>query len=145
YSTPVKQHVALHSFADRAQAYGIPSVTVDGNDVIEVYRVTKHAVDQARAGRGPTLIEAQTFRMRGHAEHDDAFYVPKDIIASWERRDPIQLHLAYLEANGLLDVSSKEKIDGRVAGEVASGLEWAEQSSLPDAATQADGVFADPL
>src|SRR5438874_1916742 len=79
-----------------AAAYGIPAESVDGNDVIAVYAATRRAVDRARRGEGPTLIEAKTFRMRGHAEHDDASYVPKELFEEWEARDPITLLLAYL-------------------------------------------------
>src|SRR5579859_8141417 len=109
YSTPVRQHVALETFAERARAYGIPSTTVDGNNVIDVYRATKDAVNRARRGDGPTLIEALTFRMRGHAEHDDAFYVPGDLIAEWEKRDPIKQLLAYLQRTNLLDLGTKQE------------------------------------
>jgi TPP-dependent pyruvate/acetoin dehydrogenase alpha subunit len=145
YSTPVFQHVAIKSFADRAVAYGIPATTVDGNDVLAVYRATKEAADRARNGEGPSLIEAKTFRMRGHAEHDDAFYVPKELAAEWERRDPIQRLTTYMEENRLIEPSERAALDERIAQEVEAALEWAEQSVLPDPATQADGVYASPI
>jgi pyruvate dehydrogenase E1 component alpha subunit/2-oxoisovalerate dehydrogenase E1 component alpha subunit len=144
YSTPVKQHVAIQRFADRAVAYGIPGETVDGNDVLAVYRATRGAVDRARRGEGPTLIEAKTFRMRGHAEHDDAFYVPKELIAEWERRDPIQRLVAYMDEHGLMHESEREATDQRIARQLDEALTWAEQSALPDPAIQATGVYADP-
>ena len=145
YSTPVFQHVAIKSFADRAVAYGIPATTVDGNDVLAVYRATKEAADRARNGDGPSLIEVKTFRMRGHAEHDDAFYVPKELAAEWERRDPIQRLTTYMEENRLIEPSERASLDERIAQEVEAALEWAEQSALPDPATQADGVYASPI
>jgi TPP-dependent pyruvate/acetoin dehydrogenase alpha subunit len=143
YSTPTRQHVAIEHFADRAAGYGIPSGTVDGNDVISVYAATKRAVDRARAGNGPTLLEVKTFRMRGHAEHDDAFYVPKDLLAEWAHRDPIQRLLNYMDDRHLLSREEQTVIDERIAQEVEAGLEWAEQSSLPQAASQSHGVYAD--
>lgn len=142
YSTPVRQHVAIGTFADRASAYGIPGISVDGNDVLDVYRATREAVDRARAGDGPTLIEAKTFRMRGHAEHDDAFYVPKELYAEWEERDPIRRLAVYLENAKLLDEEERTSTDERVAAEVQAALEWAEDCPLPDGARQYEGVYA---
>jgi hypothetical protein len=89
YSTPVARQTSIRDIADRAPGYGIQGVIVDGNDVREVYRVTREAVNQARAGNGPVLIEAKTMRMRGHAQHDSADYVPKEMFAYWKERDPI--------------------------------------------------------
>lgn len=142
YSTPTASHVAIDTFADRAVAYGIPSAIVDGNDVIAVYQTTREAVDRARSGGGPTLIEVKTFRMRGHAEHDDASYVPKELTAKWALRDPIELLIRYLDQHDLAESTDLAAIDERVDREVAEGLAWAEQSPLPDPATQPDGVYA---
>jgi len=145
YSTPVSQHVAIKTFADRAVAYGIPATTVDGNDVLAVYQATKEAADRARNDEGPSLIEVKTFRMRGHAEHDDAFYVPKELAVEWERRDPILRLTTYMEENHLIDPSERAALDERIAHEVEAALEWAEQSAFPEPATQADGVYASPI
>ncbi|MBV9281354.1 MAG: thiamine pyrophosphate-dependent dehydrogenase E1 component subunit alpha [Chloroflexi bacterium] len=142
YSTPVSQHVALRSFADRATAYGVPSATVDGNNVLEVYGATRAAAHRARTGGGPTLIVATTFRMRGHAEHDDAFYVPTELVAEWERRDPIRWLLTYMDDHHLIHPDERQGIDNRIAREVEEGLTWAEQSPLPDPSTQTRGVYA---
>ena len=84
YSTPVKRQVPLENLADRAKAYGISSYIVDGNDVVAVYTTTREAVARARAGEGPILIEAKSFRRLGHAQHDPAEYVPKEMRAYWE-------------------------------------------------------------
>jgi TPP-dependent pyruvate/acetoin dehydrogenase alpha subunit len=143
YSTPVSAHVALRSLADRAAAYGIPSASVDGNDVIATYAVTRDAVERARAGEGPTLIEAHTFRMRGHAEHDDASYVPKHLFTEWERRDPIARLVAHMEDRNLLGPAEKAEIDERIRGEISEAVEWVEASPLPEPATQRQGVYAD--
>lgn len=142
YSTPVSAHVALQSFADRAAAYGIPSASVDGNDVIATYAVTREAVERARNGEGPTLIEARTFRMRGHAEHDDASYVPKHLFEEWERRDPIARLSSYMEERGLMSADDKAEIDGRIRAEIDDATAWVEALPMPDAATQTAGVYA---
>lgn len=142
YSTPVSQHVAVHTLADRAAAYGIESATMDGNDVLEVYQLTREAVERARRGDGPTLLEAKTFRMRGHAEHDDAFYVPKELYEQWEKRDPIALLVTYMEQHDFMDDEEKRGIDEGISTTIAAALEWAEQSPLPDASSQRDGLYA---
>jgi TPP-dependent pyruvate/acetoin dehydrogenase alpha subunit len=145
YSTPVAQHVAITSFAQRATAYGIPATTVDGNDVLAVYMATTMAVERARDGTGPTLIEAKTFRMRGHAEHDDAFYVPKELVAQWALRDPIEHLVAYTGEHGLMDANTKSDIDNRIELEIEEALAWAENSPLPDGNSQSEGVYASPV
>jgi len=96
YSTPVRRQVPLENLADRAKAYGIASYIVDGNDVVAMYKTAKEAVDRARAGEGPILIEAKSFRRMGHAQHDPAEYVPKEMRAYWEARDPILLYEKFL-------------------------------------------------
>ena len=144
YSTPVSRHVAIHSFADRASAYGIPAATADGNDVVAVYAATRAAVDRARNGGGPTLIEVKTFRMRGHAEHDDASYVPKELIAQWEVRDPIENLLTLARERELWEEGTVDKIDRQVQDEVEGALQWALNSPLPDGESQTSGVYAMP-
>jgi TPP-dependent pyruvate/acetoin dehydrogenase alpha subunit len=109
YSTPVKRQVPLENLADRGKAYGIPSYSVDGNDVVAVYTAAKEAVDRARNGEGPILIEVKTFRRLGHAQHDPAEYVPKEMRAYWEARDPILLYEKFLTGQRLLDDKSKKE------------------------------------
>lgn len=145
YSTPVAQHVAITNFAQRAVAYGIPSCTVDGNDVLAVYGATRKAVERARSGSGPSLIEVKTFRMRGHAEHDDAFYVPAELTALWESRDPIERLVTYTSEHSIMDAEERTEIDRRIEAEIQEALTWAENSPLPDGATQGEGVYATPL
>src|SRR6201998_1073729 len=110
YSTPVRRQVPLENLADRAKAYGITSYIVDGNDVVAVYSTAKEAVERARAGEGPILIEAKTFRRRGHAQHDPAEYVPQAQRAYWEKRDPIALHEKFLTEEKFLDAKAKKEI-----------------------------------
>jgi TPP-dependent pyruvate/acetoin dehydrogenase alpha subunit len=90
YSTPLGLQ-SRTDFATKAVAYGIPGEKVDGTDVIAVYEATERAVRRARAGEGPTLIEAVTMRMHGHAEHDPADYVPKEMFDEWRSKDPVEL------------------------------------------------------
>ncbi len=142
YSTPVSQQIHIENFADRAAGYGIPGVIVDGNDVEAVYSVIKAAVDRARSGGGPTLIEAKTMRMLGHAIHDGAEYVPDELLAEWEPRDPIALFEARLLESGVTDGVELDEIRARAAMEVEDAIDYAEASPLPDPATVSEGVYA---
>jgi TPP-dependent pyruvate/acetoin dehydrogenase alpha subunit len=141
YSTPVCRQVPLENLADRAKAYGIDSYIVDGNDVLAVYTTTKEAVERARAGEGPILIEAKTFRRRGHAQHDPAEYVPKDQRAYWEKRDPIALYEKYLFDEKLLDAKGKKEIEDKINTLLEKEREFAENSPMPPPETAAQGVY----
>jgi len=99
YSTPTHLEYATEHVADRAQAYGFEGVVVDGTDVLAVYREARRAIEKARAGGGPTLLECLTLRMEGHAVHDDAFYVPKVMFEKWAESDPIERFRTWLRAN----------------------------------------------
>src|ERR671915_210195 len=92
----------------------LPVVFVDGTDVLAVYREAKRAIEKARAGGGPTLVECQTLRMEGHAVHDDAFYVPKELFEQWAERDPIERFRTWLRENADLDDGEEEEITGGV-------------------------------
>jgi TPP-dependent pyruvate/acetoin dehydrogenase alpha subunit len=141
YSTPVRKQVPLENLADRAKAYGIDSYIVDGNDVVAMYSTAKEAVTRARAGEGPILIEAKTFRRLGHAQHDPAEYVPKEMRAYWEARDPIALYEKYLTGEKLLDAKSKKEIDGKLETLLAAEREFAENSPMPPAELAEEGVY----
>jgi TPP-dependent pyruvate/acetoin dehydrogenase alpha subunit len=141
YSTPVKRQVPLENLADRAKAYGIASYTVDGNDVVAVYKTAKEAVDRARAGEGPILIEAKSFRRMGHAQHDPAEYVPKEMRAFWEARDPIVLYERFLTGEKLLDDKTKKEIETKIDTLLAAEREFAENSPMPPAEFAATGVY----
>jgi TPP-dependent pyruvate/acetoin dehydrogenase alpha subunit len=99
YSTPLRLQ-SRTDFATKAVAYGIPGEKVDGTDVVAVYEATKRAVDRARAGEGPSLIEAVTMRMHGHAEHDPADYVPRELFEEYQSKDPVELFAARLQELG---------------------------------------------
>src|SRR5437667_4905029 len=106
YSTPYRKQTAARCLADKAQAYGVPGESVDGNDVLAVYEATRRAAERAREGEGPTLIEAVTYRMKGHAEHDGQANVPREELEDWKRRDPIERYTRLLVESG--DARSEE-------------------------------------
>jgi TPP-dependent pyruvate/acetoin dehydrogenase alpha subunit len=141
YSTPVRRQVPLENLADRAKAYGIQSYIVDGNDVGAVYTTAKKAVDHARSGEGPILIEAKSFRRMGHAQHDPAEYVPKEQRAYWEARDPIALYEKFLNGKKLLDDKSKKEIESRIDTLLAKERDFAENSPLPPPELAEKGVY----
>lgn len=144
YSTPINKTMAAPSVAERASGYGFPALSVDGNDVLEVYRVVKEAVDRARAGRGATLIEAHTFRMAGHAAHDDAWYVPKHLFKQWEKKDPIRRLERYLLDNELITKREIDRIDSDTQEQIDTALKVAEESVFPDPEDALTDVFASP-
>ena len=141
YSTPVRRQVPLENLADRAKAYGIASYIVDGNDVAAVYKTTKEAVDRARAGQGPILIEAKSMRMRGHAQHDAADYVPKEMREYWEKRDPIARHEKFLMEQKLLDAKSKKDIETKIDTLLQADRDFAENSPMPPPEFAEKGVY----
>jgi pyruvate dehydrogenase E1 component alpha subunit len=142
YSTPVHLEYACERLSDRAAAYGFEGVTVDGTDVLEVFRVARRAIEKARTGDGPTLIESVTLRMEGHAVHDDASYVPDEMFRAWAERDPVERYRAGL----MKQAAFTEQEDGQLRAEVDAllrdALARAEASPLPDGAGVAEGVYA---
>jgi TPP-dependent pyruvate/acetoin dehydrogenase alpha subunit len=141
YSTPVSAQMAVKRIADRAAAYAMPGETIDGNDIIVVYESVRKAIERARAGEGPTLIECVTFRMTGHSAHDDAGYVPKELFKEWAAKDPILRYEQFLTGEGILKSSECEWIRRSVVEEVDRGVEWAEQSPYPDPEDCLRGVY----
>lgn len=143
YSTPVSVQMKNTRISDFALAYGISGTTIDGNDVPEVYRTTKAAVERARGGGGPSLIECMTFRMKGHAEHDDAKYVPAQLVEAWRKKDPIQRFEKYLFDHGIMTEAKQKTIIDRITRVLDADVAFAEASPLPDSTTVMPGVFAD--
>jgi TPP-dependent pyruvate/acetoin dehydrogenase alpha subunit len=143
YSTPVARQVPMRDLANRARAYGIRGMSADGNDVVAVYNAAKEAVDDCRAGRGPVLLEVKTMRMKGHAQHDPAEYVPKEMFDFWKARDPLALYEKYLTANHLWDSAKKSEIDARIEGELDADQKFAEESPLPPPELAAQGVYCE--
>jgi pyruvate dehydrogenase E1 component alpha subunit len=144
YSTPTHLGYAVEHLADRAAAYGFEGVVVDGTDVLAVYREAKVAIEKAREGGGPTLIESLTLRMEGHAVHDDASYVPKELFEEWAKSDPIERFRTWLRANAELGDEEEAEITGDVKKILNDAARRADESPWPDPATLEDGVFASP-
>jgi pyruvate dehydrogenase E1 component alpha subunit len=144
YSTPSHLEYACEHLADRAQAYGFEGVVVDGTDVLAVYREAKRAIEKAREGGGPTLIESLTLRMEGHAVHDDAFYVPKDLFEEWSKRDPIERFRSWLRDNAELTDHEEDEIGASVKRQLNEALQRAEESPQPDPSKLTEGVYASP-
>ena len=142
YSTHVSQQMPIEDIADRAAGYNIPSEIVDGNDVEAVYQATCVAIERARQGGGPSLIEAKTMRMMGHAIHDGAEYVPRELLAEWEKKDPVARYQAKLLAENVTDEDELNEIRKRAAIEIEDAIEFAEASPLPDPETVMDGIYA---
>lgn len=142
YSTPIGDTMKITDIARRADGYGIPGVIVDGNDVEAVYAVTQAAIERARSGGGPTLIEAKTMRMLGHAVHDGAEYVPAELLAEWEQRDPIRLYDAKLIVSGVADRAELDEIGERCQVEIEDAVAFAEASPWPEPEMVMEGVYA---
>ena len=139
YSTPTTKQSLLKDLSEKSKAFGIPGATGDGNDVFEVYRMTKKAVDDARGGGGPQLLEFKTFRMRGHAPHDNQAYVPKELIEEWKKKDAIDRCEKAIE----LSDAERNDVGKKVAETVDDAVAFAEKSPLPDGADARKGVFSD--
>ncbi|MGF1472584.1 MAG: thiamine pyrophosphate-dependent dehydrogenase E1 component subunit alpha [Rubrobacteraceae bacterium] len=132
------------SIAGRAAGYDIPGVEVDGNDVLAVYEAAKEAVDRARNGEGPTLIEAKTYRLTAHSsDDDDRRYREKDEVEDWRKKDPIIRYEQYLEEIGLLDEGKKEEIEGRTKEAVVEASDYAEQAPLAGPEEILERVYAE--
>jgi TPP-dependent pyruvate/acetoin dehydrogenase alpha subunit len=144
YSTPLSRQFAIQDIADRAAGYGFPGVVVDGNDVLAVYEASLEAVERARQSGGPTLIECKTMRMRGHAAHDDASYVPPEVLEEWEAKDPILRYEQTLQAQNLLTAEVQRQIEGRVMADLEAAQAFALQSPLPDPQDLEKGVYHEP-
>jgi TPP-dependent pyruvate/acetoin dehydrogenase alpha subunit len=134
YSTGNERQMPVENVADRAPAFNIPSEIAFGNCIFTVIQAAGRAIDHARSGKGPYMVEFKTFRQRGHGEHDDASYVPKNMREFWEARDPIELFSRYLVGKG--GFSQVE------LGVIDEAVEYAESLPYPDPSTVKDRLFA---
>jgi TPP-dependent pyruvate/acetoin dehydrogenase alpha subunit len=141
YSTPTSKQTAVANLADKAAGYGIPGYVVDGNDVLACYEVMKRAAEFARGGGGAALIEAKTYRRKGHAEHDDQRYIPAGEIEHWEKRDPLDRYQRHLLSNGLATQGKLDELTADVRREIEEDSAWAESSPMPDPEKAAYNVF----
>jgi len=142
YSTPISKQMAITRIDERAAAYGIPHEMVDGNDILAVYDVARRMVDRARAGEGASLIGVDTRRMQGHAQHDDARYVPKKLLEEWQKKDPLTLFAKTLLDRGAANEKRIAEVDRMAKSYAAEEADSAETSPMPDPASVARGVYA---
>lgn len=143
YSTPVAKQKAMEKYSDRALGYGIPGFTIDGTDIDQVYSTCKQAVERARRGEGPTLIESVTMRMHGHSAHDGAEYVPKALIVEWKKKDPVQRIEKLLIDKKILTAKIKEDYERKLFAELEDAIQFAVDSPFPQGEEAAIGVFAE--
>ena len=141
YSTPRHKQTAARSLADRASGYGCAGESVDGNDVLATYAAARRAVDRARNGEGVTLLEVKTFRMKGHAEHDNQAYVPVEILAEWKVRDPIERFEKALIDEGVAVPGDFESLQQRIRVEIDAAADEAERSPMPRPEDAGRGVY----
>jgi TPP-dependent pyruvate/acetoin dehydrogenase alpha subunit len=142
YSTPNAAEFRGDRLSDRAAGYGIPGVTIDGTDVELVYDHCREAVERARSGGGPSIIETRTMRMQGHSASDDASYVPAGMVDTWKERDPIERYEAMLLASGIIDAAAFKLRTDEIARELNEAARYALDRPYPDAREAAEGVYA---
>jgi len=140
--TSISDTCRLTNVSDRASAYGIPNVTVDGNDVIAVYEAVTQAVARARKGEGPTLVETKTYRWHGHYEGDAQTYKPKEEVEAWMRKDPIPAFRKRLIEMGTMTEQDAEKINEEINEEIDRAVKFAEESPYPAPEETLEDVFA---
>jgi pyruvate dehydrogenase E1 component alpha subunit len=142
YSVPFERAMAIEDVADRAESYGFDGVAVNGNDVLAVYQATQGAIQRARSGGGPTLIECKTYRWHGHSEHDKAFYRTDEELAMWRSRDPLPIFTKFLEDRHELTPEKLQELDAKVKREIDEAVSFAESSPDPDPSEAVNDVYA---
>jgi pyruvate dehydrogenase E1 component alpha subunit len=140
--TRQENQAPISRLSERAVSYGMPGLTVDGQDVLAVHTAAKDAVDRARAGGGPTLIEADTYRFYNHTGRGERDPRPKEEIESWRSRDPIQAYLGVLSERRILSGEGAERIVEEVRREVQDAIEFAESSPYPEAGALLQDVYS---
>ena len=145
YSTPVEKQSAVKKFSERAKGYGIFGETVDGNDVEAVYAASARAVKRARDGKGPTLLECVTMRMQGHAQHDDARYVPKEKFESWRDRDPIITYQNKLLEEKVITQEELDKLTEEIRDMCEKDAEYALDAPMPEGPEALGGVYSEEV
>lgn len=144
YSTPVDKQANIRDLAERGKAYGIPHETIDGNDVLAVYDATRKARELCLLGKGPVLLECKTFRVKGHAEHDDpSKYVPADVLESWRKKDPVDRYLRVLKERNIVADSDIRSMEEQIESQLDQAEKEALESPFPPPEDAATGVYAD--
>lgn len=142
YSTPPELQMPVKNVTDRAAAFNVYSEIAFGNDLFAVSAAARRGIEHARSGNGPALIELKTFRRRGHGEHDDMAYVPKELREFWEERDPVAMYRRWLIDRAKIDEASIEQIDDEASRKIESAVEYAEALPFPKPETVTDRLFA---
>ncbi|WP_404428565.1 thiamine pyrophosphate-dependent dehydrogenase E1 component subunit alpha [Sutcliffiella horikoshii] len=143
-SVPYEKQVACEKISDRALGYGMPGITIDGNDPLEVYAAVKEAADRGRRGEGPTLVEAISYRLTPHSsDDDDRAYRERDEVAAAKANDPIISFTAYLKEVGVLTDEKEKEINDKIAKEVNEATEYAENAPYADAESAMKHVYAE--
>lgn len=142
YGTPNDHQFGCTTLADRGSGYGMPGIRIDGTDLPTVYETTREAVERARRGEGPTLIESVTMRMRGHAEHDDQHYVPPGVLDEWAKKDPVDRFLAWLSDQGRLRDVDIPGLRSELHAAVLEAVDRARHAPEPGPETATLGIFA---
>jgi pyruvate dehydrogenase E1 component alpha subunit len=143
YSTPLSLTSNSETFSAKAAAYGIPGVTVDGTDVLAVHDAVAEAVARARAGDGPSIVEGVTMRMHGHAEHDSADYVLKELYEEYAKKDPVELFEGVLVNAGVIDVDTAKQVREDARQFAIAARRKALADPMPEPSNIEDGVYAD--
>ncbi len=141
-STHVSKSILLKNIADRSNAYGIPGVVVDGNDVLAVFNAAEKAVKRARSGNGPTLIECLTYRHGGHSRGDPGTYRPREEVEEWLKKDPIPRFKARLIEMSILTEREAADIEGEVTEEIEEAVRFAKESPLPQPESALKDIYA---
>ncbi|MGB3905447.1 MAG: thiamine pyrophosphate-dependent dehydrogenase E1 component subunit alpha [Anaerolineae bacterium] len=141
-SMSTRRAFKIEKIAQRAASYGMPGVTVDGNDVVEVYEAASEAVERARAGEGPTLLECITYRWKGHSKSDSGLYRTKDEIESWKNKEPIRRFRELLITQRVISEEEARKIEEEARRTIGEALEYAHASPEPEVDTILEGVYA---
>ncbi len=141
YSTPNSMEFACERLSDRAVGYGMAGATIDGTDVELVYSTCAEAVDRARKGLGPTLIETVTMRMRGHAEHDDFSYVPKEMLEEWSAKDPVERYIDRLIDDGVVTREETDELRATILNDMIGAIDRALEQPWPAAEEGLKNVF----
>jgi TPP-dependent pyruvate/acetoin dehydrogenase alpha subunit len=142
YSTPPHLQMPVKNVADRAAAFNIYAETAYGNDLFTVMAAARRGIEHARSGNGPALIEFKTFRRRGHGEHDDMSYVPAELRAFWEKRDPLDMYRRWLVERAKIDEGHLERIESDASRRIEAAVEYAESLPFPKPETVTERLFA---
>lgn len=143
YSSPNSVEFACEKLSDRALGYGCFGETIDGTDIELVYETCFKAAERARKGEGPSLIETNTMRMRGHAEHDDFSYVPREQLEYWQQRDPIERYQSFILSKKILSIDDITSIRTKIIEEIRAAIDYAIELPFPPAEEGFKNIFVD--